>query len=364
MKTSFKLAALAAALGMAMTAQAADITLYGSVSTGLVVKHTAAAGTKGEEGYVAKQTSYGMESGWYGDSNWGITGGEELGNGWKVGFTLESNFNSDDGSMGEAGRIFDSQSYLTIGNDFVTLAAGRVGALSSGGGDFDLLGGFDPLEAKFGIGGMGVFVTRDLVANNTLAALVTPVQGLTLAGAISSGVEDDAGRWVDNVHYHALAAHYEVDALAASLIYERVRLPEAQDVDVYSFGLSYDFGVIKPMLAYQYGKHVTDLANETLEGLFAGERGKTQSMLLGVTAPVFGGNLMVSVQHFGAKYEESGEKLAANVFGIGYDYPLSKRTSLYTGATYAKGGKGLKKGKEGSAEFNSYAFGVGLKHTF
>jgi predicted porin len=59
------------------------------------------------------------------------------------------------------------------------------------------------------------------------------------------------------------------------------------------------------------------------------------------------------------------------IFGVAYNYELSKRTSLYCGATYAKGSKGLsKKYNENSyrsemrADYNGYQFGVGLNHTF
>ncbi len=362
MKTTTKLAVFAAMTGMAFSTSAASVTLYGSVSTGLVVTHTPSHNADGEK--VSSKTSYAMESGWYGDSNWGLTGSEELANGWKAGFTLESNFASDTGELGEEGRLFDSQSYLSIGNDTVTFVAGRIGALSSGGGDFDLLGGFDPMEAKFGIGGMGLFASRDLVANNALAAVVTPVEGLTLAGAVSSGVETDAGEWSDNVHYYALGANYAVDAFAASLIAERVTLPEADDQDFYSLGLSYDFGFVKPMFAYQHGKHVGVSMNSTFEILEDIERIKADSFLVGATAPLAGGNLMVSYQYFTGKGDVSGAKGKAQAFGVAYDYPLSKRTSVFTGATWAKGSKALDKDNAGTEAFNQYTFGVGLKHTF
>lgn len=375
MTKTFKFGALAAALTMAFAAQAAEVTLYGSVSTGLVYKHTNATLKEGQS-----KNSYGMESGWYGDSNWGLTGSEELANGWKAGFTLESNFNSDDGKMGESGRLFDSQAYLTIGNDFVTFAAGRVGALSSGGGDFDLLGGFDPLEAKFGIGGMGLFASRDIMANNTLAALVTPVEGLTLAGAVSFGVETDGGKWNQNQHYYALAGNYTTDAFSSSLIWERVTVPGAdKDMDFYSFGVSYDFGMIKPMFAYQRGQNLLTaggayaslLEDEDVANFLAATHPNIDSFLFGATAPVGAGTLMVSYQYMTGKAHSfvnyDSFKFNAHVVGVAYDYPLSNRTSIYTGATWSKGGKVLDKdfGAEvGSEEFNGYQFGVGVKHTF
>ena len=163
MKQSFKLtlAAACAAAAFAGSAAAADVTLYGSVSTGMVYEHADKLTTGGE--VVKKKTnSASMQSAWYGDSIWGITATEDLGDGWRVGVTLESEFNSDDGSNATDHTLFDSQAYINFGNDMVTIAAGRMGTLASGGGDFDLVGGFDPLEAAFGVGGMGTFTNPAL----------------------------------------------------------------------------------------------------------------------------------------------------------------------------------------------------------
>ena len=372
MHTAFKLGLVTSAVMLTFSAaQAANVELYGSVSTGFVVKHTNVEGEK--------KTSSAMESGWYGDSNWGLTGSEDLGNGWKAGFKVESNFESDTGSGSEDG-LFDSQSYLTIGNDMVTLVAGRLGGLASGGGDFDMLGGYDPLEAKFGIAGLGLFATRDLTANNSLAAVVTPVDGLTVTGVVSMGVEEDSGKWGDRAHYYALGATYEVDAFAGSLIWERVTLPEeSKHSNFYTLGLSYDFGMVKPMLAYQHGHHVSsgimggayvsviDTLPEPTETFDPSFQAKMDSFLLGATVPMMGGNLMVSAQYATGKIDNTDMKFNAKVLGVAYDYPLSKRTSVYTGATWSKGGKLLAKDSavaHGHEDFNGWQFGVGLKHAF
>ena len=166
MRKTFKLAMIAAAAAAAMgSVQAAEVTLYGSISTGVLYKHSDEL--TGGQGTIKEQDSVSMESAWYGDSIWGLTGTEELGNGWTVGFTLENEFTSDDGNMATPDAIFDSQSYLRIGNDMFNIAVGNLGTLASAGGDFDLVGGFDPLEAAFGVGGMGAFASRDFAMSNT-----------------------------------------------------------------------------------------------------------------------------------------------------------------------------------------------------
>ena len=184
---------------------------------------------------------------------------------------------------------------------------------------------------------------------------------------MSFGVETDGDKWNKNVHYYALAGNYSVDAFSTSLIWERVTVPGVDDdQDFYSFGVSYDFGMIKPMFAYQHGQHIVASENGAYEFLLdAADDLKTDSFLLGATAPLAGGTVMASYQYLTGKLgvDEGENKFNAHVVGIAYDYPLSNRTSIYTGATWSKGGKALDK-DSGSKDFNGYQFGVGLKHTF
>lgn len=152
-----------------------------------------------------------------------------------------------------------------------------------------------------------------------------------------------------------------------------------KDMDFYSFGVSYDFGMIKPMFAYQRGQNLLTaggayaslLEDEDVANFLAATHPNIDSFLLGATAPVGAGTLMVSYQYMTGKAHSfvnyDSFKFNAHVVGVAYDYPLSNRTSIYTGATWSKGGKVLDKdfGAEvGSEEFNGYQFGVGVKHTF
>ena len=384
MKTTFKIAAAAAAVAMAMGANAASVTLYGSISTGVVYTHTPSI--DGEK----KTNDVKMESAWFGDSIWGLTGEEELGNGWKVGFVLENEYESDTGRMAGAddNKLFDSQAYVSIGNDTFKLAAGRLGGLASAGGDFDLIGGFDPLEAAFGVGGMGAFSSRDKMADNALVAEVTPLDGLKISAMASLGDEDDSDpKWHRRGHYYGLGALYENGPLAVGAVVEartvsNVHPNGEDDYDgkktgyTYTLGASWDFDVIKPMFMYQH----TQNGNQWQDGFFGETKEdepstqqtfKADSFLLGFTAPLGEGTLMASAQYLKAKDKE-GVKGNATILGVAYNYELSKRTSIYCGATWADGSKGLDKKKTGAqaisgferADYNGYTFGLGLNHTF
>ena len=344
MKTAFKMTLAAAAAALAMTSvQAASVSLYGSISTGVVVTGTDKLTTAGAVDQD-RTTTTSMENAWYGDSIWGLTGEEELGNGWKVGFTLENSYESDTGALD--GDLFGSQAYLKVTNDVVTVAAGNIGALDSAGGDFDLVGGFDPLEAAFGVGGMGAFATRDATYTNAFVLSVAPVDGLTVSAMGSFGDKDSTYEWDKNDHYYALGALYENGPLAVGLtgsmnVYDAAKQEagaKAPDNSyAVTFGASWDFEVVKPMFMYQH----TDKNQAFQDVLF--EKGiKTDSFLLGATAPLGNGSLMASAQYLKITEKTSGDD--------GLDKDLS--------ATDPQAFKDFR------GTYNGYQFGVGLNHTF
>lgn len=395
MPQSIKLAVAAAAVAAAFGVQAAEVSLYGSISTGMVYQHANKLTQNGSEP-IDKTDSLSMESGWFGDSLWGITGEEELGNGWTVGFTLESEFGSDTGAaagLEDGGdKLFDSQAYLRVGNDTFNFAAGNIGGLASAGGDFDLIGGFDPMGAFFDVGGMGAFAAKDYASDNSIVAEVTPVEGLKISAMASVGEDDSAPAWEDRTHYYGLGASYEVGAFAAAAVVEMINYDstsntaDTKDDNAYtlSLGLSYDFGVVKPSFIYQHADKIRTFQGEAItktvtnqttgedEEVFRGGY-KFDSFLLGATAPLGNGTLMGSVQYVKGKSKvDSDEEGNATILAVAYSYELSKRTSLWTGATYAVGGDGLDKDLGSKAEFNAmdrgayngYSFGLGLVHTF
>ena len=125
-----------AVLGAAASAQAADISLYGVVDTGLaytyqdnwgIADNTVAHTTDGE-------SSLEMASGINASSRFGIVGSEDLGNGMKVSFKLESGINSDDGALNQGGRLFGREASLTLSGDFGKISAGRMGGVGSSAG--------------------------------------------------------------------------------------------------------------------------------------------------------------------------------------------------------------------------------------
>lgn len=375
--TKFKTTLLAMAVSAAaFSVQAAQVSLYGSVSTGVLYQNQASL--SGGENPQESKDSFTMESGFWGDSIWGITGEEDLGNGWTVGFTLENEFGSDTGEMAgaEDGVLFDSQAYLRIGNDKVNFAFGNIGGLASAGGDFDLLCAFDPMEAFVGVAGLGAFASKDYASGNMAVVEVTPMEGLKVSLMGNTGDKDSNAKWSDRDHYYGLGVSYENGPLALAAIAEmrkydrQVDWSDNDDSWTFTVAAAYDFEVIRPSFVYQHASKTREFA----AGDISDAAYNFDSFMLGATAPLGQGTLRASVQYVkGENDAVSDEEGSATILGLAYTYDLSKRTTLYGAAFYSVGGDGLDKdlcanekefGLMGRADYNSVGFGVGLVHTF
>lgn len=378
--TKFKTTLLAMAVSAAaFSVQAAQVSLYGSVSTGVLYQNQASlsGGTENQE----SKDSFTMESGFWGDSIWGITGEEDLGNGWTVGFTLENEFGSDTGEMAgaEDGVLFDSQAYLRIGNDKVNFAFGNIGGLASAGGDFDLLCAFDPMEAFVGVAGLGAFASKDYASGNMAVVEVTPMEGLKVSLMGNTGDKDSKAKWSDRDHYYGLGVSYENGPLALAAIAEMRKYDRLADWGAnadndaswtFTVAAAYDFEVVRPSFVYQHASKTREFA----AGDISDAAYNFDSFMLGATAPLGQGTLRASVQYVkGENDAVSDEEGSATILGLAYTYDMSKRTTLYGAAFYSVGGDGLDKdlganekefGLMGRADYNSVGFGVGLVHTF
>lgn len=378
--TKFKTTLLAMAVSAAaFSVQAAQVSLYGSVSTGVLYQNQASLSGGPDAANQESKDSFTMESGFWGDSIWGITGEEDLGNGWTVGFTLENEFGSDTGEMASEGTIFDSQAYLRIGNDKVNFAFGNIGGLASAGGDFDLICGFDPMEAFVGVAGLGAFASKDFASGNMAVVEVTPMEGFKVSLMGNTGDDDSNAKWSDRDHYYGLGVSYENGPLALAAIAEMRKYDRladwganADNDDSWTFTVAaaYDFEVVRPSFVYQHASKTREFA----AGDISEDAYNFDSFMLGATAPLGQGTLRASVQYVkGENDAVSDEEGSATILGLAYTYDMSKRTTLYGAAFYSVGGDGLDKdlganekefGLMGRADYNSVGFGVGLVHTF
>jgi predicted porin len=114
-------AALALAAGAAMHAHAqSTVTLYGILDVGISYQtHTNPAGSST---WAMQQGNEGFLSG----SRFGLTGKEDLGQGWYAGFTLENGFLANNGKFDQQGQLFGRQAFVKLGQQtWGELALGR-----------------------------------------------------------------------------------------------------------------------------------------------------------------------------------------------------------------------------------------------
>lgn len=134
------LAAVALLGAFAGSAFAADVTLYGVVDEGFLYTHKDA--DKTDTDAVDK---FELRNGIQAGSRWGLKGTEDLGNGLKVGFILESGFNADDGTQSVSGTMFNREASLNVMGPFGQLSLGMIGAITQGTSSWGKVGAVSAL---------------------------------------------------------------------------------------------------------------------------------------------------------------------------------------------------------------------------
>ncbi|WP_397474606.1 porin [Pusillimonas sp.] len=105
---------------MAGAQSSTNVTLYGTIDTGVEYVNNIADGTGGANSSVHFNTLTSSVP-----SNWGLRGTEDLGNGLSAIFTLESGFTPGTGVQGQGGRLFGRQAWAGLKGDWGQIAFGR-----------------------------------------------------------------------------------------------------------------------------------------------------------------------------------------------------------------------------------------------
>ena len=370
---------LALALLGAFTASAfaePSVTLYGRIDTGLVYTH------KNLDNTAGSTDTFSMDSGVTTGSRWGLKGSEDIGNA-KVGFVLESGFNSDDGTSGQNNRLFGREAQVNISGAYGTLYAGRLASIASDSGAIGYLGDVSAFPSAYGFVGnqQGSTGTAYGRYDNTLA-YETPTFG-GLQGAIMYSFKGDTKASDTNV---ANARENSGDAdryLAAGLRYKAGKAAVVLTGDMtmygndaanygnvdngYSFilGGNYDFGVAKAFAKVTYFDNQVnvldsfDLISDSRD-LKKAEALKGWGAELGTNVPAFGGNFLAAVGYRDAKDVDDGSyKFKRWNAAVGYTYAFSKRTNVYGLAGYAQEKANALDRKASGAQV-----GFGLVHKF
>lgn len=355
-KSLTAVAVLGAFAGAAMASQ---VTMYGVVDTGLMYTYKDVA--DGDPTTDFEVNKLALNSGINAASRFGLKGTEDLGNGLKIGFKLENGFKADDGTFKTPGRLFDREASLSVYSDFGTLSMGRMGAVGSSAGTYDIVylfgDAFDGGDNEvFG------FVTSGRADN--MVTYQTPkfagVQGTFQYSFNQDGQEGNKSSLNNQVF--AVAATGEFGGFNVVGAYEYTNRSAAnrqvvrKDAQTIYLGGNYDCGFAKTFVLAQYFEGAsaaagfditTEFKNTTDNAYYASAKGlKGYGLHVGTQVPVMAGTLTAAVYYVDGKLEgskltdETGPQEDNDVSYIGasarYVYALSKRTEVYLGGGVAQ----------------------------
>lgn len=334
---------------VAGSAFAANVDVYGRIDTGLSYVHY------DETGLSDAKDTLSLDSGLSSGNRWGLKGSEDLGNGYQVGFVLESGFDADTGALG-AGGIFAREATLRVSGPFGSIYAGRMGRIGSDGGSVGFYAGsvspfgsgWDKMPGHF-----AVTANYDSRYNNALAYVSPKVGPVTVYAQYTMGntTENESG----DDRLFSLGAQADFGALQVLGLVEYLNKKSVADTTAYddsqyddsytiNLGGSYDFSVAKVFLAGQYFKAAPNYAGmkANYAELVKGKEWRYSfdgfGVNVGATAPIGAGQFLVSAGYgkgdLNIDTKDAKRSADAYIIQVGYTYPFSKRTNLYAGAGY------------------------------
>lgn len=335
---------------VAGSAFAANVDVYGRIDTGLSYVHY------DETGLSDAVDTLSLDSGLSSGSRWGLKGSEDLGNGYQVGFVLESGFSSDTGAMSKDG-LFNREATLRVSGPFGSIYAGRMGRIGSDAGSVGFYAGsVSPFGSGWGKmpGHFAVTANYDTRYSNALAYVSPKVGPVTVYAQYTMGnaTENESG----DDRLFSLGAQADFGALQVLGLVEYLNkksfdgtnaYDDSQYDDSYTINLggSYDFGVAKVFLAGQYFKAAPDFAGMK-DNYDVGSVDEIAwrfsfdgfGVNVGATAPIGAGQFLVSAGYgkgdLNIDTKDAKVSADAYIIQVGYTYPFSKRTNLYAGAGY------------------------------
>ena len=341
MKNSLIAVACIAATGSALAQS--NVTVFGVLDVGLArVSGSTASAT-------------GVSTGGANISRLGFRGTEDLGDGLKAGFWLESGVDVDSGAGKAAGALnFNRRATVSLSGAAGELRVGRDDAAT-----FLSTLIFDPFLTN-GVGGTMAFVMRTGAPIIQLSNSVSYFLPATLGGFYGQ-VQHAFGEQLSNAansqqgNYDGLRLGYRAGQLNAAIAIGKLKgATSAADITLNNIGLSYNLGAARPTLLWASEKQGTT---------------KVTALQIGVVAPV-GALGQLRAQY--SQYNTNNSSMDWTKLALGYGYDLSKRTALYASVARVSNSSGAAKsvGVQGLAApgtalgASSSGYEMGLRHNF
>ena len=301
MKKSVIAVAVAAALP-AFAQAASNVQLYGSIDTNIEWRDngTNSRMNIGNSGLMTNR--------------FGVKGTEDLGGGMKASFMLEQGYSSDNPSS--YSTVFgDRSAWVSASGGFGEVRLGR-----------DYTPFFRTICSADVMNGCTGAMTTQIIAvavdarggvrqNNSLTYIAPKMGGLSISAMWSAGAENTGANKSDS-EYASANIGYSAGGLMLGAAMESTKNAALGDKKLTVLVAGYDFKVVK-VGAFHTRKDQT--------------AGDSDATAITAAAPVGKGFAKISLG------QGSVGSTDYSLFGLGYELPLSKRTSLY--ATYGVRGK-------------------------
>ena len=303
--------------------------------------------------YVDGGTNWsGLASGANSTSRIGFRGVEDLGGGLKANFWLEAGVNLDngDGTSGftaTSGRSGDGLSFKRRSTVGLEGAFGEVRLGRDQTEAYKITSRYD-VFGQVGFGASKVWADADVTAtsqntyttnqrvSNAITYVSPSFSGFRVAGNYGFG---ESANGNSDGRYLGLAAGYDNGPLSLGLGLERLNagnvvpaqggaaLPMLSDINTWSLGGSYNFGVVKVLAGYRDSEAKLDTT---------GAKSKLKGYYLGLSAPVgAAGEVKASYNRYD-RTTNAGVEAKADHFSLGYVHNMSKRTAVYGTYSYLK----------------------------
>ena len=293
-----------------VSAAQTNVAVYGIMDLGVSVDNALKAGS-------VTQLSSGLESG----SHIGFKGSEDLGSGFRALFGLEQGLNADTGASDSPNGTFSRLAYLGIASDRMgTLKLGRqYSPLNNAHGivnpfEHGLAGDMDAFFAT-NSGNASLYQRMDNAINYQTADNLGGFKGEIAYGFGEQPGQLSAQRQV------GFSVGYEAGPLQLVYAYHNANsdtaLLSTPVFKSYFLGGSYDFGVAKLRTAMDRNLQGSGL--------------NTNDYLIGVSVPFGASAVYADYMH---KTNRVGSGTGASQYAVGYTYALSKRTNVYTAASF------------------------------
>ena len=332
---------------------------------------------------AGNQTKSFMGNSQLGSSKLGFSGLEDLGGGLKAKFWLEAGLANDTGAgkgtntnnqasgaalstaAGAQGIVFQRRSYVGLVGNFGELKLGReyVNTFLGVQAAVDPFGTNGPADStQMMLTLAGAFGSKTAVNASNMITYITPDMGGFSANVQYFMGENTSGAATsDDGNGYSVTGQYSKGPLFVSLGQQQTKYAASASTGDYtlrSLSASYDFGAAKVVYTYAHEEAATTAAATP----------KNDSNLIGVIVPFGAANFKASyiraTNNIATVADATGE-----LFGLGVDYALSKRTIAY--ATYANvknsdGGNLYSTGGVGAVVANgsSNNLAVGIYHKF